>query len=98
MIKPKSILFSERAENDYNLILDYLFENWSKREVEKFEKAIKAAIKIISTHPLAFPASRKKTRRFVLDDHTVIHYRVKKNFIEVATLWPGKRNPKRLKL
>lgn len=93
------IKWTFRAKNDYLLILDYLEENWTKKELLKFTAKTSKTIVQISKTPKAFPASKKRNiRKCVLIKQVSIYYRIKKSEIELLTFWDNRRKPKKLKL
>lgn len=94
---PKKIELTLRARQDYLRIIEYLSKNWTVKEIERFEEKFLKALSTLETHPKAFILSRKNTQKFVFDKHNIIHYRIKGDIIEVLTIWPGKRNPNKLK-
>ena len=42
------IVWSEEAENQLDRIVDYLEENWTEKEIEKFFKRLEEALKQLS--------------------------------------------------
>ena len=94
------IIWMPRAKTDLNNILDYLNDNWSKREAEKFVIKVSKAIEQIKMSPETFPVVRKKKNihKFLLVKQNTIYYRIQKNEIELLTIWDTRQNPKKLKL
>ena len=54
------IKWTPKAKNDYSLILDYLFQNWGLKEVEKFIAQTNRVINTIAGNPQIFVESSKK--------------------------------------
>lgn len=96
---PPKVIISPRARADYFNIIEYLQEKWTAKEIKKFDQKFDKAIVQIALNPLSFEAYKNKDiRRFVMDKHNTIFYRLKKDVIEVITIWSNKRNPKKLKV
>ncbi len=92
------IKWTVKAKQDYDSILDYIFSDFSIKEVEKFVNLTEDTLFLISKNPLMFPkAKTKNVRKCVLVKQVNIYYRVNKNQIEVLTFWDNRRNPKGLK-
>lgn len=91
------IRYSKRAKNEYFKLLDYLIDNFGARIAEKVDKDILNTLKQISLNPIQFPDSKEKKgiRRCVLSKQTTIYYRVKRNYVEIVTLWANKKNPRK---
>ena len=51
------IKWTPKAKNDYSLILDYLFQNWGLKEVEKFIAQTNRVINTIAGNPQIFVES-----------------------------------------
>lgn len=93
------VIISPRARADYFNIISYLKEEWSIKEIKKFDQKFDKAVTQIASNPLSFEAFRNKDiRRFVLDKHNTIFYKIKKDIVEIIAIWSNKRNPKKLKL
>jgi plasmid stabilization system protein ParE len=52
---PKSIVWSPTARITYFRILEYLEENWTKKELKGFIARIEEALDHIGTNPLLYP-------------------------------------------
>lgn len=74
------IRWTDHALNDLSNTIDYLKNNWSKKEITQFANTVDHTVEIISRHPEIFPVSNKKrkTRKAVIDKNNTIYYRVQK--------------------
>jgi plasmid stabilization system protein ParE len=92
------IVWSEEAENQLDGIVDYLEENWSEKEIEKFFKRLEEALMQISQHPQRFKKSERKegAREFQLSPHNTLFYSYNAERLEVLLLWPNKVDPAKL--
>lgn len=96
---PSRIIISPRAQADYFKIANDIKEKWSLKEVSKFDQQFNIAIIQIGLNPLAFNRYKNKNiRRYVIDKHNVVFYRLKKDIVEIITIWASKRSPRKLKL
>jgi plasmid stabilization system protein ParE len=94
------LLWSERSLNDLKKIIDYLFENWTEKEVQNFARRLDKRLEVIVVNPRLFPVTskRKNIRKSVLTKHTVIYYEAVGNVVNIVTLFDPRQNPKKLKL
>ena len=80
----------------------YYFTEYSATYAEKFYDSFFQAVENILPHYLShlecrFLATKNKSYRNVIWDNYLIVYKIKKNKIEVLSLFHTKQNPKRLK-
>lgn len=70
------IIWTTKAVNDLENIINYLRKKWTEREVRNFVQRLDKRILIISINPKLFPYSRKKRnlRKSVLSKHNSIYY------------------------
>lgn len=94
------LLWSNRAIADLKSIIDYLNENWSKREIQNFARRLDKRLDIISVNPNLFPLTirRKNLRKSVLTKYTVIYYKTEENIVTIVTLFDPRQDPKKLRL
>ena len=79
-------------------IVDYLEENWTEKEIEKFFKPLEEALKQLSQHPQSFKKSERKegAREFQLSLHNTLFYSYNAERFEVLLLWPNNDDPAKL--
>lgn len=96
------ISWTSRAFKSYLIIIDYLFENWTVKEINKFETQTTKTIELIKQNPYMFQASeeRKNVRKGFVNKLVSIYYRIstEKNEIELLVFWQNRQNPNNLKL
>jgi len=92
--------WSIRAKKDFNDILDYLFKNWSIREVENFIDKTDLIVLKIRRNPNLFIRSAKKQNihKGFITKQVSLFYKVdhKKQQITLLTFWDNRQNPKKL--
>ncbi len=91
------ILWADSAKLSFNKIVEYLRENWSEKEIEKFVKRTAEVLSALKYYPDMFRPSlkRKNVRIALLNKHTqmVYHYKPGRKQIEVLLFWGMKQNP-----
>ena len=94
----KKVVVTTRAQQEYLAVINYLFDEWTVKEIEKFEKKFLKAVSLLESNPNAFPISKRNIRKYVVDKNNIIYYRIKKDTIEILSVWAAKKNPKKLKV
>lgn len=96
----KVVIWSPLAENDFDLILDYLQQEWnvdvSRKFIDKIEKILNFIIQNPSQYP--FVNKKQKIHKCVLTKQNTLFYREHKQFIEVLRIFDTRQNPRKLKL
>ena len=91
------ISWTPTARRTYFKVLDYLAENWTKREVVNFINEVENLLNQITNNPEMFQASRKKknVRKALITKHNTLYYRIKprKKELELITFWDNRQNP-----
>ncbi|TVR73088.1 MAG: type II toxin-antitoxin system RelE/ParE family toxin [Marinilabiliales bacterium] len=94
------ISWTPTAKRTYFKVLDYLAENWTKREVTNFMNEVESLLTQITDNPEMFQASRKKknVRKALITKHNTLYYRIKpKNKeLELITFWDNRQDPKKI--
>lgn len=93
------VYWSPDANEQLNLLYDYLESNWSSEVVIEFSVTLEEFLAVISGNPKSFPfSSRRKTlRRCVITKHNSLFYREYLNSIEIVALFDTRQNPSKLK-
>jgi plasmid stabilization system protein ParE len=94
------ILWSKRAFEDLDGILNYLEENWTKKEVRKFVSKLHKRLILLSFFPKLYSEShqKKNVRKSVLTKQVVIYYSLNNNVVELIRLFDSRQQPSKLKL
>jgi plasmid stabilization system protein ParE len=92
------VVWSEEAESQLDDIVEYLKENWTEKEIERFFNRLEDALNQVSQHPQRFKKSERKegAREFLLSPHTTLFYSFNRKRLEVLLLWPNKNDPAKL--
>ncbi|MCB1155865.1 MAG: type II toxin-antitoxin system RelE/ParE family toxin [Leptospiraceae bacterium] len=95
------IIWSPKAKKTFLQILDWLSENWSRKEVDTFVTQTEETIEQIKNNPYLYQASEKhkNTRRGLVNKIISLYYRIKprKNEVELITFWNNRQNPRKNK-
>jgi len=94
----KEIKWTTEAEETFDQIIDYLENNWTEREIERFVIAAEQVIEYISEHPKMFRKTNKKNVHEVLvTPHNLLIYKTYANHIDLITFWDTRQNPRKKK-
>lgn len=93
------VIWSPQAEYSYVRILEYLFEKWTEKEVEKFAERVGEVTSYLRQNPKMYIYSKsKKSYRAVLTQQTTLVYRIKEeSVVELITFWDNRQDPEKLK-
>lgn len=96
------IIWTYTAKKTFTKIIEYLFENWTVKEVQKFADETRTTLRQIEENPYMFKASKKKNniRIGFVNKLVSLFYRVRprKDEIELLRFWDNRQDPKKLKL
>jgi plasmid stabilization system protein ParE len=89
------ILWTENAIAELKETIEYLENNWSKKELKAFAAKLDHTVELISKMPELFPESlyQKHIRKAVVEKHNNLYYRINKNSVEIVSLFANKKNP-----
>lgn len=94
------IIWTPTARRTYFKVLDYLVENWTKKEVANFVREVESLLNQITNNPEMFQASRKKknVRKGLITKHNTLYYRIKprNKELELITFWDNRQNSGKL--
>jgi len=91
------IVWSRRAKATYFIVLDYLSENWSKKEVLQFMNRAEIVIGAIQRNPCLFVASAHNSniRKAIVDKNNSFFYSIdsyRKRLI-ILTFYDNRQDP-----
>ena len=95
----RQVVFSKRARNKLEKLLNYLETEWSLKVKNEFIVKLDRRILQISRHPASCPESEyfPDLHKCVVTKQTTLYYRVKEEEIEVITLFDNRQDPNKLK-
>ncbi len=90
-----AIIWSDRAEKNYDDILEYLVESWGRKVLIRFIKQVNSTFDLIEHSPRAYPKyeDHENIRKAVINPHISLFYRIKDEKIELICFWNNRRNP-----
>lgn len=90
------------AQVTFNDALNYIEENFTEKEVQKFSERIHQKLNILKSHPRLGVKSGKKKNVYktVINKRILLIYQYKplKNEIVLLAFWNTLQNPKKLKI
>ncbi len=94
-----SIIWSPKARITYTHTLEYLYEEWTEKELKAFMHRTEEVIKYISNNPQLYSYSKEADAyRCVVVKQVSLFYRIKSNHIELLVFWDNRQNPEKLAL
>ncbi len=95
----KKIVWSSFAEEDFNIIIEYILKNWSNTTANQFIDLVDYIVKQISFQPKMYPIIHKrlKIRKCVLTQQNSLYYRESKELIEILRIYDNRQNPAKVK-
>ena len=94
---PKAILWTKKADESFDDIIEYLSIKWSEKEISQFTLQTMETLRVISQHPSAFIQDKKtKFRKARINRLISLIYLEKEEHIELLFFWNNRMNPKRI--
>jgi plasmid stabilization system protein ParE len=96
------VIWSAKAKITYFKVLDYLEQNWTKKELVQFNQRVEIVLRAITKNPGIYPAStkHKEIRKAVIDKNNSCFYKIDayNKKIYLLTFFDNRRNPRKLVL
>jgi len=94
-----SIIWSPTASISYYKILEYLQQNWTRKELKSFSDRVELVIQHIGENPLLYPYSTENdTYKCIVVKQISLFYRLKQHNIELLVFWDNRQDPAKLLL
>jgi plasmid stabilization system protein ParE len=92
--------WTDRAIVEYDKLLDYLHGEWGDEIALRVINEINHTVSRIQKSPEQFPVFIKKrqVRLCVASPQTSIFFKIKKDYIEISSVFDNRQNPKKRKL
>ena len=94
------VIWSARAKNTFFIVLDYLNENWAKKEMIQFKQRTQIVINAIKKNPYIFPGStkNKEIRKAIIDKNNLLFYKIDvyHQKIHLLTFFDCRQDPQKL--
>jgi hypothetical protein len=94
------VIWSAKAKITFYMVLDYLKENWTKKEIVQFNQRTQIAINAIKKNPKIFPGSikNKEIRKAIIDKNNLLFYKIDASHqkIHLLTFFDCRQDPQKL--
>ena len=91
------IIWTARAKITFYNVLNYLDENWTRKELDQFYQRTQLTLNAIRKNPSIFPVSarHKEIRKAFIDKNNVIFYKTdfQGKTIYLLTFFDSRQNP-----
>ena len=95
----RTIVWTDKALNDYLLNIDYLLIKWSEKDAQNFIDALEERFTIILVFPEAYiETDFEHTRKCVVCKQITLFYKAVHDDIIILRLWNNYQNPSKLKI
>lgn len=91
-----SIHWSKLAEITFSEEIDFIFEKWNQKEVDKFGLLVQNCLQSISENPkIGKNESENQVYSFVISKQTTIYFKISEIElrIDLILFWNNKKNP-----
>jgi plasmid stabilization system protein ParE len=91
-----SIHWSKLAEITFSEEVDFIFEKWNQKEVDKFGLLVQNCLQSISENPkIGKNESENQVYSFVISKQTTIYFKISEIElrIDLILFWNNKKNP-----
>ena len=81
MDSDRKVIWSAKAKITFYSVIEYLNENWTKKEMIQFSQRTLITINAIRKNPGIFPASARnqKIRKAIVDKNNSFYYKIDDN-------------------
>lgn len=92
------IVWTLRASNDFDNLMDYLIENSSETSIQKFITQLEKKLALLETNPAIYAliSQEKQIRRCLISKNYALYYKVSEEKVILLTLFDQRQNPLKL--
>lgn len=89
------VVWAKRSENEFENIIDYLFENWGESSAKFFVIKVNNLIELLSVFPNlgVLEIKAKNVRSYTLVKQINVFYKVEKDRIIILNFFDNRQNP-----
>ena len=95
------IVWTDSAKVTFDKIVEYLYKEWTEKEVEKFISRVTKMLETLKRYlEICRPSTKRKNVRIgIVNKHTqiVYHHMPQKKRIEILLFWNSKQDPSKFK-
>jgi len=90
------VTISRRAENNLEVLYEYLNDNWPDKVRIDFIKSLKKEVDYLRVNPYINQKSdlKRGIRRSIITKHNILYYRILDEEVEIITIQDSRMNPK----
>lgn len=91
-----SIHWSKLAEITFSEEMDFIFEKWNQKEVDKFGLLVQNCLQTISENPkIGKSESENQVYSFVISKQTTVYFKIEESKLRINLIlfWNNKKNP-----
>ncbi len=94
------ILWTDWALNELEIIIEYLKNNFTEKELKKLASTIEETLHSISLNPNLYQTydENRGIYRVVILTYNTMYYRIKNDQIEIISFFSNRQNPSKKKL
>ncbi len=96
------IIWSAKAKITFFSVIDYLNQNWTKKEIIQFNQKTHIILNAIRKNPGIFPVSvkNKEVRKAIVDKNNSFYYKIDSYHqkIQLLTFYDCRQDPKKLNI
>jgi plasmid stabilization system protein ParE len=92
----KEVIWTPEAEASFERVIQYLHENWTDKEIEKFIRATDEVITYITKNPKMFrKTNNDNVHEALVTPHNLLIYKIYPKRIDLIAFWDTRQNPKK---
>jgi plasmid stabilization system protein ParE len=93
------VSWSKEARESLILIIAYLEENWTEKEIRKFLSDLEKQIILVSIKPKTYKKSQKLlgAHECLITKHNSLFYTYNESHLFIVTIWDNRQDPGKLK-
>jgi plasmid stabilization system protein ParE len=92
------IIWTESAKKSFDEVVEYLFQEWSQKDVSHFIHRTERVLSLISKSPRIYPIIYPVIHRCLLSKHNSIFYTIENDQVCILACWDNRKDPKEFKL
>ena len=94
----KEVVWTLKAEETFDEVIDYLENNWGEREIENLVNSTNRVIELISNHPKMYrKTNRENIHEALVTPHNLLIYKIYANRIDLLMFWDTRQSPRKKK-
>jgi len=94
----KEIIWSPRADKNFDRIIEYLKKDWTEKEVIKFVQKTYQILEKLKKGNITYRSSKKKNiYQVLITKHNLLIYSTNRNSIELLAFYDTRQHPNKKK-